>query len=117
MEFLFAIIFGFFLAMAFIGIWLAITLAKIQREGAQAADQIRDFANEVISKLVFLKIEEHPEGLFAYDAVSGDYVCQGKDMDALNEAFGKRFPHKKGVLVKPEEGEAHDLHSVQNTKQ
>lgn len=117
MEFLFAIIFGFFLAMAVLGIWLVVVLSKIQREGTQAAEQIRDFANEVISKLIFLKIEEHPEGLFAYDAVSGDYVCQGKDMDALNKAFGERYPNKKGVLVKPEEGEAHDLHSVQDTKQ
>lgn len=90
---------------------------KIKQETEAAEEHIRTFAQNVIEKLIFLKIEEVPEGVFAYDAVSGDFVCQGKDIEELNVNFGKRYPNKKGVMVKPDEGEARDLHSVQSSKQ
>lgn len=82
---------------------------KIKQESETAEGQIREMATAIVEKLIFLKIEEAPEGMFAYDAVTGDFVCQGKNMDELNVNFGKRYPTKKGVMVKPDEGEAREL--------
>jgi hypothetical protein len=108
-EFLFAVVVGFVLSLVIGSIWLAYMVNKIQRDNEQTTEQLREVAHSLIEKLIFIRVEEHPEGLFAYDAVSGDYVCQGKDMEDLSTNFGKRYPNKKGVMVKPDEGEASEL--------
>lgn len=117
MEYLVAMFFGFVIAVAIAVVWLAYLVKKIQSETAVDVEKVQEFAEALVNKLIFLKVEEYPEGLFAYDAVTGDYVCKGKDMEELNKTFGERYPNKKGIMVKPDEGEAHDLHSIQSTKQ
>ena len=75
----------------------------------QEAETIQSLAERITNQLVFLKVDETPNLLLAYDALSGDFVCQGKDMDELNTNFGLRYPAKKGILVEPEKGEAREL--------
>jgi uncharacterized protein YneF (UPF0154 family) len=116
MEFVISLLVGMAIGFLAFGIYVVYLTTKIKKEAAIAEEQIREYASSIIERLIFLKIEELPEGMFAYDAVTGDYVCQGKDFDELNLNFGKRYPNKKGVMVKPEEGEAHDLHSIQSSK-
>ena len=49
-----------------------------------------------------MRTETHNDIIFAYNAITNDFVCQGKDMDELNKNFGLRFPESKGVIVKPD---------------
>ena len=56
----------------------------------------------ILSKVLFMKTETHDNMIFAYDAMSGDFVCQGATMEELNANFGKRYPDRRGVLIEPE---------------
>ncbi len=116
MDLLLSLLFGVAIGVAVGALYLVYLGYKLKHQAEEAEDQLREFATTIIDKLVFLRVEELHEGMFAYDAVTGDFVCQGKDFDELNLNFGKRYPNKKGVMVKPDEGEAHDLHSVQSAK-
>jgi hypothetical protein len=116
MDFLLSLLVGISLGIAVGTIYIGYLGYKIKQETQVVEEQIGELASAIVEKLIFLKIEELPEGMFAYDAVTGDFVCQGKDFDELNANFGKRYPNKKGVMVKPEEGVAHDLHSIQSIK-
>ena len=77
--------------------------------GKQEAEAIHQLAERLSTQLIFLRVEETPNLFLAYDAVSGDFVCQGITMEDLNVNFGLRYPNKKGILVEPEKGEASEL--------
>jgi hypothetical protein len=77
--------------------------------GKQEVEAIHQLAERLSTHLVFLRVEETPNLFLAYDAVSGDFVCQGITMEDLNVNFGLRYPNKKGILVEPESGEASEL--------
>ena len=79
------------------------TLDKEQAEAFQSA------LKEMAGQLIFLRVEETPNLFLAYDALSGDFICQGTTMEDLSANFGKRYPAKKGILVEPEKGQAHEL--------
>lgn len=75
----------------------------------QEAETIQDLAEQLANQLIFLRVEKDADLLFAYNAVSGDFVCQGITMEELKVNFGLRYPAKKGILVEPDEGLAHEL--------
>jgi hypothetical protein len=75
----------------------------------QETETIQMLAERITNQLVFLKVDHTPDLLLAYDAISGDFVCQGATMEDLTANFGLRYPNKKGILVEPEKGEAHEL--------
>ncbi len=56
----------------------------------------------IMDKIVFMNVEKHDGKMFAYNAMTNEFICQGADMDELNANFGKRFPGRKGVLVEPD---------------
>ena len=94
---------GFVIGMLLLARAIKKTLDKEQTES------IQELADRITKQLVFLRVEETPNLFLAYDAVSGDFICQGKDMTELNVNFGLRYPTKKGILVEPEKGEAREL--------
>jgi hypothetical protein len=77
--------------------------------GKEDAEAIQQLAERLTNQLVFLRVEQDSNLFLAYDAVSGDFVCQGNTMEDLNVNFGKRYPTKKGILVEPDKGEAREL--------
>lgn len=100
---LFGIGIGFVIGMLLLARAIKKTLDKEQ------AESIQDLADRIANQLVFLRVEQDANIFFAYDALSGDFVCQGNTMEDLNVNFGKRYPNKKGVLVEPDKGEAREL--------
>ena len=86
-----------------------LTRAVQKTIGKQEAEAIQELAERITNQLVFLRVEQDTNLFLAYDAVSGDFVCQGSTMEDLNVNFGKRYPTKKGILVEPEKGEAREL--------
>lgn len=71
---------------------------KIERDIKEVEKDIR----MVMDKILFMRIENHNDRLFAYNAMTDEFVCQGADMDELNANFGKRYPERRGVLIEPE---------------
>jgi hypothetical protein len=57
----------------------------------------------LLSKILFMRVEKHNDLMFAYDASSGDFVCQGNSMEELNTNFGIRYPNRRGIIVEAEE--------------
>jgi ABC-type antimicrobial peptide transport system permease subunit len=94
---------GFVIGMLLLARAIKKTLDKEQ------AESIQELADRITNQLVFLRVEQDSNLFLAYDAVSGDFVCQGSTMEDLNVNFGKRYPTKKGILVEPEKGEAREL--------
>lgn len=94
---------GFVIGMLLLARAIKKTLDKEQ------AESIQELADRITNQLVFLRVEQDSNLFLAYDAVSGDFVCQGNTMEDLNVNFGKRYPTKKGILVEPESGEAREL--------
>jgi ABC-type antimicrobial peptide transport system permease subunit len=100
---LFGICIGFVIGMLLLARAIKKTLDKEQ------AESIQQLAERLTNQLIFLRVEQDANMFLAYDAVSGDFVCQGASMEDLNVNFGKRYPTKKGILVEPDKGEAHEL--------
>lgn len=94
---------GFVIGMLLLARAIKKTLDKEQ------AESIQELADRITNQLVFLRVEQDSNLFLAYDAVSGDFVCQGNTMEDLNANFGKRYPTKKGILVEPDKGEAREL--------
>jgi archaellum component FlaG (FlaF/FlaG flagellin family) len=99
---------AFLVGLIVAGFVLARLASNVLRESTEVQEQVQELAQQMLDKLVFLRIEQQPESIYAYNAMTDEFVCQGKDMDDLNINFGKRYPNKKGVLV-TDEGEANEL--------
>jgi len=89
----------FIVVAILIGIWL--WTRSLNQELDVAHQQLKD----VMSKIIFIRTEEHNGIIFAYNIFNNDFVCQGKDLDELNTNFGIRFPLSRGIIVKPDEKE------------
>lgn len=107
LEALFIVLLGVGIGFV-IGMLLLVRAIKKTLDKEQA-ESIQELADRITNQLVFLRVEQDANLFFAYDAVSGDFVCQGISMEDLNVNFGKRYPTKKGILVEPDKGEAHEL--------
>ena len=79
--------------MLIIGVWL--WTRRIERE----VREIEKDVTAMLSNVLFMQTEKHDDMIFAYDAMSGNFICQGATMEELNINFGKRYPNRRGVLV------------------
>jgi len=69
-------------------------------------DEMHKEIQQLLSKIIFMRTETHGDVIYAYNAFNNEFVCQGKDLEELSEQFGKRYPDRKGVIVKPDEEKA-----------
>jgi hypothetical protein len=91
--------------IVFCGICAAIMLADalIAHFNTKEINEIHAEVTKLLSTVIFMRLEVVGDTTFAYNAVTGDFVCQGTDLTELNVNFGARFPTSKGVIVAPEE--------------
>ena len=57
---------------------------------------------DVDKDILFIRTETYQHQIYAYDFVTDEFVCQGADMEELNQRFGLRYPMRKGILVQLE---------------
>jgi hypothetical protein len=100
---------AFLVGIIVAGFVLARIAGKMLQTSIGTQEQVQELAIELLDKVIFLRIEQHLEVIYAYNAANDEFVCQGKNMDDLTVNFGLRYPNKKGIVVKPEEGEANEL--------
>ena len=84
-----------------IAVWML--MRKVDRDIKEVHAEVEKDIQSLLSKILFMRVEKHDEGMFAYDATSGDFVCQGSNMEELNTNFGLRYPNRRGVIVEAEE--------------
>lgn len=81
-------------------------LRKMGNDLEREVEKLTKEVEHIMSKILFMRVENHNGTMFAYNALTDDYICQGKDIDELNVNFGLRFPNYKGVLIEPKKEEA-----------
>lgn len=93
-----------YVAIAFtvVIVYLALVFYRVYKL-RMATDQLYDACEEVLKKHIFIRIDEIDGMLYAYNTMTGEFVAQGNNMDALAEHFIARFPGKRGVAVKEED--------------
>jgi len=100
---------AFLVGIIVAGFVLARISGKMLQTSIGTQEQVQELAIELLDKVIFLRIEQHLEVIYAYNAANNEFVCQGKTMDDLIVNFGLRYPNKKGIVVKPDKGEANEL--------
>ena len=82
-------------------LWIAIKLAELHLKKMEA--DLHKEVKDILSKIIFMRVETHNDVIYAYNAFNSEFVCQGKDMEDLNKQFGIRFPNSKGIIVRPDD--------------
>lgn len=101
-----AIDFLVFLCAGLVGLAIASSLLRawIKRLENKLEDTLVHAAvQEALTKIIFIRVEEHTNMQFAYNALTSEFLVQGKDAAELNANFGISFPKFQGVIVEPEE--------------
>lgn len=87
-----------------------IHLLRINSRQERIARQIREeigvrmaMAEEMLKNVFLLRCEKHGEMLFLYNAKTEEFVCQGKNLDEVADAFAKRFPNQKAIIAEGKE--------------
>ena len=60
---------------------------------------IREVVDEAAADIVGLSIEVDQGQYFCYNIEDKQFVCQGKTVAEIKEAFGKRFPGKTAYIA------------------
>lgn len=66
------------------------------REMQQTREEIHA---EVIRMFIVMTVEHNQDGVFAYNAKSGEFLAHGQTFKEMTENFKSRFPNKKGLVV------------------
>ena len=76
-----------------VGVWL--WSRKVERE----LKQVEQDVHLILNKVLFMRVEKHDDKIFAYDATTDEFICQGATMEELNKNFGIRYPNRRGILI------------------
>jgi len=84
--------------------WLIIILGLVVIWRILAARRTMRQQEEIIQEeikkiLVIMSVEHNQDGVFAYNAKSGEFLAHGQTFTEMTENFKSRFPHKKGLIV------------------
>jgi hypothetical protein len=78
-------------------------MRKVDRDIKAVHAEVEKDMQSMLSKILFMRVEKYDDRMFAYDATSGDFVCQGSSLEELNTNFGLRYPNRRGVIVEDKE--------------
>lgn len=69
---------------------------------SEESSSVQSMVEQLAANLVFIRVEQSDNLCLAYDASSGEFICQGANMQELLTNFGLRYPGKRGVLIESE---------------
>lgn len=112
-ELLLTVLFGMALGTGLV--WLFFRHLRQKLEAAFKEKYSETFQQTMIDletgNLVPLTVEVDGEWYLCYNAVSNDFVCQGRDLKEICERFSLRFPNKSAAIYNGDE------QAVQHLKQ
>jgi len=59
--------------------------------------KLEDFVKRT---MIPVAVEKRDGVFFMYNAVTGEFLCQGNTVNDAGIAFNRRFPSRKGILIK-----------------
>jgi hypothetical protein len=89
----------------FIGIGLGILLMSFviyvvaKRFERRLQSGIDEVVNKVQVRTVGLVVEKHDNTIFCFAEEDKQFICQGKDLAEIRQAFQSRFPNKMAYLA------------------
>ena len=96
MDILTAIGIGTLIGVGIIGFYVWILYQRIKGRVDDMVDQI---IQEAESNLIGLDIEVDKDTYFCYNSEDKQFICQGKTVAEIRQAFGARFPTKTAYLA------------------
>ena len=96
MDILTAIGIGTLIGFGIVGFYVWILFQRIKGRVDDMVDQI---IQEAESNLVGLDIELDKDTYFCYNSKDKQFICQGKTVAEIRQAFGARFPTKTAYLA------------------
>lgn len=116
LEFLIVFAVGFWLGSLFRGAWMALSFREILKDLGVTDQQLRNLAKKNGLDLdepeptardekddlpvLEVRIEQHPEGLFAYRKEDNFFIAQGKDRTTLMENLVNNLTNVRVVVAK-----------------
>ena len=96
MNILTAIGIGTLIGVGIIGFYVWILYRRLQ---IRVDHMVKQIIQEAESNLVGLDIEVDKDTYFCYNSEDKQFVCQGKTVSEIRQAFGARFPGKTAYLA------------------
>ena len=90
------ILMGIGIGFVVLGLYIWILFQRIKGRVDDMVDQI---IQEAESNLVGLDIELDKDTYFCYNSKDKQFICQGKTVAEIRQAFGARFPTKTAYLA------------------
>ena len=95
-EIIGGILMGIGISFVVLGLYIWILFQRINGRVDDMVDQI---IQEAESNLVGLDIEVDKDTYFCYNSEDKQFICQGKTVAEIRQAFGARFPGKTAYLA------------------
>ena len=95
-EIIGGILMGIGIGFVVLGLYIWILFQRIKGRVDHMVDQI---IQEAESNLVGLDIEVDKDTYFCYNSEDKQFICQGKTVSEIRQAFGARFPTKTAYLA------------------
>ena len=96
MDILTAIGIGTLIGFGIVGFYVWILYQRIK---GRVDDMVKQIIQEAESNLVGLDIELDKDTYFCYNSKDKQFICQGKTVAEIRQAFGARFPGKTAYLA------------------
>ena len=96
MDILTAIGIGTLIGFGIVGFYVWILYQRIK---GRVDDMVKQIIQEAESNLIGLDIEVDKDTYFCYNSKDKQFVCQGKTVSEIRQAFGARFPGKTAYLA------------------
>ena len=79
---------------------VAYAAISYRKKQEKQLDQYVDKALELYKKLIImLRVELKDEMYYCYNNETGDFVCQGKSIEEITEAFKERYPNHGSYIL------------------
>lgn len=96
MDILTAIGIGTLIGFGIVGFYVWILYQRIK---GRVDDMVKQIIQEAEDNMVGLDIELDKDTYFCYNSKDKQFICQGKTVAEIRQAFGARFPTKTAYLA------------------
>jgi hypothetical protein len=89
----------------FIGIGIGIFVMAViiygifKRFEVQLQTDMDEVLNKVQDQTMSIQVEKHNDTIFCFSEQDKQFICQGKNLDEIRQAFRSRFPDKTAFIT------------------
>ena len=88
------------IVMLILMVGIAYAVVSYRRKKEKELDQYVDRALELYKRLIImLKVDLVDKMYYCYNNETGDFVCQGKNIEEITKAFKERYPNHGSYIL------------------